>query len=449
MKNTLIPLIKATRQKEKSYVPLLYRLGNKTDRELFNQLILKDAPLDVFDELNSQLGELIKSLHPKRKFDQQQLNEAIKEHIGAIPEEEYGVWVYYPWTSRLVHILDEDEFIAVRTNRNQYKITREERDVLSSQKVGVIGLSVGQSVAMTMAMERCFGEIRLADFDLLELSNLNRIRVGLHHLGISKVISVAREIAELDPYLKVKCYLDGINESNMDDFLLEDGKLNMLIDECDGLDVKVLCRNKAKKHGIPLIMEASDRGCIDIERYDLEPERPIFHGLMNHLDTSKMKDLTNEEKIPYLISIHPPDTLSSKIKASMMEVEETVTTWPQLASSVTLGGALATDVCRRILLDQFHQSGRYFVDLEELISDAPEKEQLSDQQTSIEVPTIELAELKSTISLLRPPKELKLSQPDHKVVEQIVKAAITAPSGGNSQPWKWMYTNGTLGLFHR
>ena len=46
-------------------------------------------------------------------------------------------------------------------------------------------------------MERICGEIRLADFDILELTNLNRIRTGVHNLGLSKTYSVAREISEI------------------------------------------------------------------------------------------------------------------------------------------------------------------------------------------------------------------------------------------------------------
>src|SRR5690606_25672346 len=118
---------------------------------------------------------------------------------GADPYE-YGVWVYYPWSHRLVHLLDEKEFVEVRTNRNQYKITPEEQALLATKKIGVIGLSVGQSIALSLAMERLFGELRLADFDVLELSNMNRIRAGAQDLGLSKVVVAAREIAEIDPY---------------------------------------------------------------------------------------------------------------------------------------------------------------------------------------------------------------------------------------------------------
>src|SRR5260370_18562096 len=115
--------------------------------------------------------------------------EDLNQEVGAWLAERtptpYGVWVYYPWSGWLVHLLDEREFIELRTTRNLYKITAAEREVLAQKKIGIMGLSVGQSIALTVAMERSFGEIRLPDFDLLELSNLNRIRSGVHTLRIS------------------------------------------------------------------------------------------------------------------------------------------------------------------------------------------------------------------------------------------------------------------------
>ena len=52
-----------------------------------------------------------------------------------------------------------------------------------------------------------------------------------------------------------------------------------------------------------------------------------------------------------------------------MEVGESIETWPQLASDVALGAGVVGNVVRRIALDQLSDSGRYFVDLEELIKD--------------------------------------------------------------------------------
>ena len=44
-----------------------------------------------------------------------------------------------------------------------------------------------KATAIALAMERGCGRLKLADFDVVELSNLNRIRCGLHELGIAQM----------------------------------------------------------------------------------------------------------------------------------------------------------------------------------------------------------------------------------------------------------------------
>jgi len=43
-----------------------------------------------------------------------------------------------------------------------------------------------------------------------------------------------------------------------------------VIEECDSLDMKFLVREAARDRQIPVIMETSDRGVLDVERFDLE-----------------------------------------------------------------------------------------------------------------------------------------------------------------------------------
>ncbi|MCD6064455.1 MAG: hypothetical protein K0R82_2366 [Flavipsychrobacter sp.] len=425
------------------FTPELLRLQRPEDNRRFNEILNEDV--FVSEELFDQLKELIKIRNATVTLKAEDYEALIAAHLNGFSKEKYGVWAYYPWNKRLVHILDEKEFIEVRTSRNQYKITNAERDVLATKKIGVIGLSVGQSVSVTLAMERGCGELRLADFDVLELTNYNRIRTGLYNLGIKKVVAVAREIAEIDPYLNIICYPEGITEENIDKFISEGGKLDILIDECDGLDIKVLCRQRAKAAQIPVVMEASDRGTIDIERFDLQPDRPILHGFIEHLDVSRIKHLkTNEEKVPYLLPIAGAETISTRAKASMLEIGQSITTWPQLASAVALGGGITADVCRRILLDQYHESGRYFIDIEELITDNkvedrphfPEfTEGISDDEMAALIKQTAIPVLAGQVSL------------GNDIVQKLVAAAITAPTGGNSQPWKWKYTGDVLYLF--
>lgn len=351
--------------------PYFFNLNNEQSSKNLEKLINSTPSIIIVDEIKSQLQELIKLKHPKLKFTNEQLEQKIEEHLDGQHIDYYGVWIFYPWINKLIHLLNEEEFVEVRTNRNQYKITPEEEILLSKKTIGIIGLSVGKSIALTIAMERICGELIIADFDVIELSNLNRIQTGVQNFNIKKTTVVAREIAEIDPYLKVTCLSDGLTEENTNDFFYPNGKkIDLCIEVCDGLSTKIYARQKAKEFGIPVVMDTNDNGMIDVERFDKEPSRDLFHGKMNHLDISTINEMkSNEEKIPFINAIIGIETISSRLKLSLTEIGNSITTWPQLASSVVLGGAVTCDVSRRILLNQFTQSGRYFVNLNELIKD--------------------------------------------------------------------------------
>lgn len=362
------------------HVPEFFRLNNVLDAEKFYHLLQFNSDVKVYDELNSQLKELLKLRNVGRQFTEQELQQLIIEHLKNIPLDKYGVWVFYPWSNKVVHLLDEEEFVEVRTSRNKLKITDEEQEFLQQKKIGIIGLSVGQAIAVTLAMERTCGELRLADFDELELSNLNRVRTGVDQLGLSKVICAARQIAEIDPFIRIRCYTKGVSVDNLDDFIGAGAEqLDLLVEVCDSFDMKVLCRLAARQKNIPVIMETNDKGMLDIERFDIEDNRKILHGTVESLE-GELKDvavslrkLSPQERMGYLTRVVGLENISDRMKLSLANMGKTLNSWPQLASSVVVGGGMVVNSCRRILLGSLKSSGRFFVDLDELVSDKPEK----------------------------------------------------------------------------
>jgi molybdopterin/thiamine biosynthesis adenylyltransferase len=354
-----------------AWKPIILSPMNQEDKDVVKKM--KDTgKVMFFDTFELQLTELIKARNPKRNLSLEELSAKKSDFFlasGRSPAD-CGNWVYYPWRNTLVRILEEKDFVQLRTVRNRYKITDEEQEKLQNQSIGVVGLSVGQSVALCLAMERCFGELRIADFDTLDLSNMNRIRTGLFNLGIKKSWIVAREIAEIDPYLKVTAFNEGVTEKNLEAFLSWEGKkLDLLIEECDSLPIKLLARMKAKAMGIPVLMDTSDRGMMDIERFDLEPDRPIFHGLLEGFgeEESLLAKLPENGK-DVMMALLQFENLSERVKYSFSELGKSITSWPQLASSVILGGAACCHYARMLLLGQSVASGRFYVDLDHIIN---------------------------------------------------------------------------------
>ena len=131
--------------------------------------------------------------------------------------------------------------------------------------------------------------------------------------------------------------------------------------------MKIQSRYKARELKIPVVMDTNDRGMLDVERFDLEPDKDILHGLLGskHINTENMSPA---EKLECIYKIVDIDKTSNKLKSSIPEIGKSINTWPQLASSTFLGGAMTTDISRKILLNQHKNSGRYYVDFDELLN---------------------------------------------------------------------------------
>jgi hypothetical protein len=384
----------------------------------------------VYDTIREQLAELVETRTPDRKLRPGELKPEVDGMLLG-DAEGYGCWAYYPWSNRLVHVLPQSLYAEVRGSRNRNKITLAEQLRLQTATLGVVGLSVGQATAVTLALEGLGGTLRLADFDDLSLSNLNRLRASVHEIGINKAVITARAIWEINPYARLELFTEGVTEHNLARFL--DG-LDVLLEECDDLKTKVLLREEARRRRIPVLMETSDRGLFDVERFDLEPNRPLFHGLAGELRADQLAGLTTYQKVPVVLAIVGADTMSPRLAASMVDVETSLKTWPQLASAVALGGAINTDATRRILLGQFHASGRYFVDLEQIVADG--------RGTGRDHTAVEAARTIAPGSSARPRRvdaRVHTGKVAREQVEQLVTLASLAPSGGNAQPWRFVY----------
>jgi nitroreductase len=267
------------------------------------------------------------------------------------------------------------------------------------------------------------GRLRLADFDELELSNLNRVPATVFDLGLNKAHVAARRIAEIDPYLPVEVFDTGLNDETLDAFI--DG-LDIVVEECDSLHMKAVLRVAARERRIPVLMATSDRGIVDVERFDHEPGRPILHGLLGQLDIDLLPGMTNREKIPHILRHLEADRLSARTAASLIEIDKSLSTWPQLAADVVIGASALTEAVRRIGLGEQLRSGRTRIDIGWALDQMTEPEMvhsLGDGDHTVE-------QLGSAALLTPSPGDTP-----GEVLGDLAMAAMRAPSGGNVQPW--------------
>ena len=113
---------------------------------------------------------------------------------------------------------------------------------------------------------------------------------------------------------------------------------------------------------------ATDNGddvIIDIERFDLEEARPVFHGLVDEKKPEELNNLNYRTWLKLSTQIVSPNYLTEKMQDSLLEIGKTISAVPQLGTTASMAGAAISYAVRRIASHQNMPSGRYAIGLEE------------------------------------------------------------------------------------
>lgn len=368
----------ALRKTETPSKPELFDLSEESDAARFAELLRSGAIRQISDDFEEEQRELFAIQNPTKVYAPG-FEEAFEEHWKSLaaerPLHEHGIWAYFPWRFLASHILPEAEYRVVRTARNRNLITEEEQTKFYNATIGIGGLSVGSSVAFALALSGGGKRMKLADMDRLALSNTNRVLAGADRLGQLKVEMAARTIYEINPYAELELHPEGLTPENIGAFF--EG-LDIVVDELDNLAVKYLIREQAKKHKIAVVMAADngDNAVVDIERYDLEPQPPYFHGRLGDITYDELTSL-DKFGIGRTITKHiGPENVTERMQESLTEMGKTIVSWPQLGGAALINGAAVAYCIRKIVNGQPLEGNRALVSLDEKLMpgyDGPEE----------------------------------------------------------------------------
>jgi len=281
------------------------------------------------------------------------------------------IHIYFPWCNKVVKTVKEADFSKLRTNRNKNLITAEEQKKLVDFTVAIAGLSVGGNIATTLVYNGFCHNIKLADFDTLSTTNLNRVRARLSDVGEEKINVVARQIYDVSPYTNIKLFPKGLSNKNVDNFVAGNPKPKLIFEIIDDFEMKILIRKEARKYRVPVVMLTSLEDCvlIDVERYDTEPKTKLFNGLVNEtiLENILAGKVSEEEEHQYAIDIVSPKNVPEKLMRSIKSINKTLVGRPQLMSTVTVASGLSSFIARKIALDDPLPSGRTLIKFDDLI----------------------------------------------------------------------------------
>ena len=95
---------------------------------------------------------------------------------------------------------------------------------------------------------------------------------------------------------------------------------------------------------------------LDVERYDLDPTYPIYHGRGEHFTPG---DATNPAQRLRMAAAIVGDEATPRMRYSATQIGRSLTSWPQLGSTVSIAGGFAATAARLIISGRPIESGRY------------------------------------------------------------------------------------------
>lgn len=305
----------------------------------------------VVDEIKGQIHELYKLEHPAATDDRKLYQAFHKRYVAGRPLDAVGVWAWYPWSKKLVHLLPPKEVQRLRVSRNRYLITDREQVNYHHARVAIAGLSIGSSIASTLRLQGGAQTLKLADFDALELSNTNRIAVGVTHLGEQKVDIIKEKLLETDPFTKLSLFPKGLTPNTVERFCKG---ADVIFDEVDNLLIKVLLRQAARKFHTPLIMltDNDDGVLIDYYPYHKNPHTPLFYGVPDRdilAAVSAKTPPTKAQMVKLSSQIVGPEHISERMIKSLRAVGKSLVSWPQLGTAAMFSGVVGAYMTRMIV----------------------------------------------------------------------------------------------------
>lgn len=344
-------------------------------------------------------------------------------------------------------------------SRNIGWVTTEEQEVLSHKRIAIAGMGGVGGVHLLSLARLGIGAFNIADFDVFDIANFNRqAGAGISSLGKPKAEVMAALAKDINPDLDIKIFPQGIDKDNLSDFFTD---VDLYV---DGLDFFVFSIRQATfaacaELGIPAITAAPlGMGTALID---------FLPGKMTFEEYFQLGDLPDEEKaLRFLLGLAPAG-LHFGYLVDPSRVDLANHRGPSTIMACQLCAGLAATEALKILLNR----GKILAAPHGLHFDAyrgklartwrPGGNSNLLQRLMLNVARRRLSKQFSTVAThtnaasftasIPPPREETSSMyttapsteepPQQTVIEQILDLARWAPSGDNTQPWRFEIVN--------
>lgn len=316
-------------------------------------------------------------------------------------------------------------------SRNIGWVTPQEQQILKFKRVAIAGLGgVGGNHLITLT-RLGIGKFNISDFDSFDLPNFNRqFGASMATLEQFKIDVLREQAMQINPELQVGCFADGINEHNVDDFL--EG-VDLYLDSLDFFAIKArkLVFTKCAEKQIPAITAAPlGMGCAYLAFLPGQMSFEQYFRLEGHDE--------NQQLLRFLVGLAPA-RLQNAYLVYPQAVDIANHKGPSTPLAIQLCAGIAGTEALKLLLNRGKTiAAPWGVQVDGFKNKIKKTWRPGGNNNPVQQLALMIARKKFGDT---PPKKDDTDYQLTTKIKKIIDTARWAPSGDNTQPWRFEIIN--------
>jgi len=329
-------------------------------------------------------------------------------------------------------------------SRNIGWLTTEEQEILRHKRIGIAGMGGVGGVHLLTLARLGIGAFHIADFDVFDIANFNRqIGATVSSLGKPKATVLANMAKDINPELNIKIFPEGVNENNLSEFFTG---VDLYVDGLDffAFSARQMTFAACAELGIPAITAAPLGmgaallnflpGKMTFEEYfqwgDFPEEEKALRFLLGLAPTGLHARYLVDPSTINLVERRGPSTIMGCQLCAGIAATEALKILLNRGKVLAAPHGLQFDAYRNKLVHTWRPSGNNNPIQRLGLSIARQRLSKKNGVTSVET-------TKGTSRETAAPSTSTEEAVPPTVIEQILELARWAPSGDNTQPWRF------------
>ncbi|XSG84311.1 MAG: ThiF family adenylyltransferase [Methylohalobius sp. ZOD2] len=314
-------------------------------------------------------------------------------------------------------------------SRNLGWITATEQEILRTKRIAIAGMGgVGGRHLLTLA-RLGIGAFHIADFDQFELVNFNRqAGATVSHLGRPKVEVLEEMALDINPEIEIRQFPQGVTRDNLTEFFTN---VDLYLDGLDffALDIRKRVFCHCATEGIPAVTAAPLGMGVALLNF--------LPGGMTFEEYFRLGGQSEDEQILRFLLGLSPRMLQTGYLVDPSAVDLVHHKGPSTPMACELcAGVAATEVLKILLHRGSVKAAPWGLQFDAYRNKLVTTWQPGGNRNPLQKLALTIAR-KQFMAIKNNIPDAPLQNSPQTVVEQILDAARWAPSGDNTQPWRF------------